>query len=92
MTSVSSSSSYERSYAAAMTERECFRICRERLEGWRDNLVKEHTTPLLLIGVGHDDQAGHATLLTTEDVSHENLLAVVRGTLRLLESGHWRSP
>jgi len=59
-------------------------ICKERLGNWQGRLVNEHSTPVLLLGVGHDHKMGQVVLCTTEDMSDLEIINFVQGTLNLL--------
>lgn len=60
-----------------MTANEIRQINKLRLEGWADVLTKQHATPVLLIGVGHDHAGGKFHICTTEDCEDETLLEVL---------------
>ena len=62
-------------------------IGRERLEGWRNRLVNEHSTPILLVGVGHDHKKGQVTLCVPEEMSDEEIKYFLMGALNMLRAG-----
>ncbi|MGA2035902.1 MAG: hypothetical protein ABSG68_26945 [Thermoguttaceae bacterium] len=51
-------------------------ICAERLESWKQRLIENHSTPALLMGVGHDEHAGELHLVVCEELSLEDLQAL----------------
>ena len=42
-------------------------IIRERLTRWSKRLAEEHATPLLLMGIGHDENSGKINVLTCDE-------------------------
>lgn len=60
-------------------------ICDERLARWKTQLIRRHSTPLILIGVGHDHKSGELTLLCTEERTDEELLLVMEGMVNQLK-------
>ena len=62
-------------------------IGRDRLESWRQRLVNEHSTPILLVGVGHDHKSGQVTLLMPEEMSDEEVKHFLMGALNMLKMG-----
>ena len=45
-----------------MTSLEINNICKDRLDRWRIRMLEEHSTPLLLVGAGHDHKEGQTVL------------------------------
>lgn len=64
------------------------KICRERIGGWVEKLVREHSTPLLLVGVGHDAKRGQITLCTLDEpiADKQSLVATLRFAIKQLET------
>lgn len=61
-------------------------ICKDRLAMWTDDLVGDHSTPVLLLGVGHDDKEGIITICTVEDMDLERIIVFLCMAVdRLLE-------
>ena len=60
-------------------------ICEHRLDSWSDILVENHATPLLLIGVGHDDHSGEMHIIVPDDklISNEMIVAILHKALQL---------
>ena len=56
-----------------MNEAEIRDICDERLSAWEELLVKNHATPALLVGLGHDATSGQIHLLTVDDITLEQM-------------------
>lgn len=61
------------------------RIVGERLESWGQRLTEAHSTPVLMLAIGHDHRSGHLTLLVPEGVSKEQLRAFLSFALKYLE-------
>jgi hypothetical protein len=49
------------------------KITVERLTRWSQRLSKEHATPMLLVGAGHDHKLGQVVVLTCEDIDNATL-------------------
>jgi len=60
-------------------------ITKQRLEGWAQILKDQHATPLLLVGVGHDENIGRLAICVPEDIPQVTLIAVLREMLEVLE-------
>ena len=61
-------------------------ICKQRLGLWTDDLVGDHATPVLLLGIGHDDKKGNISICTVEEMERDKLIKFVAHALdRLLE-------
>ncbi len=62
-------------------------ICETRLEGWGRKLVSDMATPLILIGIGHEEMSGTLVLCTVEDTMMRNelLVAFLRKVIQILE-------
>lgn len=57
-----------------MNTNEVREICRQRLAGWTKKLVAEHATPVLLLGIGHDNHSGQIVICATEDTANSQIL------------------
>ena len=57
----------------AMTRDEIRNICDGRLSKWKEILVNNMSTPVILIGVGHERNAGQIHLVTVENVTEEEI-------------------
>lgn len=56
-------------------------ICCERLQRWTFKLLSEHSTPAILIGIGHDHKSGQITVCVPEnftDFEIKGILQVAR--------------
>lgn len=60
------------------------KINRTRLQGWEKRLNENHSTPVVLVGVGHDKVKGRVFILCTEDRTNEEVILFLRETLRQL--------
>ncbi len=67
---------------------ECRTITKERLDRWAKRLDENHSTPLLLLGVGHAERSGELHVLIPEDLPSE----VVRAAIRFLYVNHVLKP
>lgn len=67
-----------------MKQDEIETICKERLDKWAKRLVGDHATPVLVLGVCHDEKQGQVVLCTTEEMTEPELIIFVRGTLNIL--------
>jgi hypothetical protein len=56
----------------------------ERLGRWKVQMIRRHSTPLILIGIGHDHNSGEITLLCTEDRTDEQLLLFMENAVKQL--------
>ena len=50
-----------------MTSAELRTIVEDRLHRWGERLVTAHGTPVVLLGVGHDDQRGQVIAVTLDE-------------------------
>jgi hypothetical protein len=57
----------------AMTDYDVFAICRERLARWTEILVKTHSTPMMLVAVGHDQGSGQISVIAVEQLTNEEI-------------------
>jgi len=67
-----------------MTTQDIDKINRERLEVWRAGLTQAHATPAILIGVGHDHEAGQVHLCIPENLPLEFVIAQLQSTILAL--------
>ena len=70
-----------------MTPEEIKAICVERLGRWTSRLTEHHATPMVLVGVGHDHKKGQVVVLTTEQMSDQEVIAFLKGVLLKLALG-----
>jgi hypothetical protein len=61
------------------------KINHERLGRWEKRLNENHSTPVVLVGVGHDQVKGRVFILTTEERTNEEVIIFLREALRQLE-------
>lgn len=61
------------------------KINHERLGRWEKRLNESHSTPVVLVGVGHDQVKGRVMILTTEERTDEEVITFLREALRQLE-------
>jgi hypothetical protein len=59
-------------------------ICQERLGRWTKRLVEEHSTPVVLVAVGHDHKKGQLTICTTEEMTDPEIKLFLEGALSRL--------
>ncbi len=60
-----------------MTPSDIRLITVRRLDEWRDQCVCDHTTPALMISVGHDLVEGTVGLHVARDMSREQVVALL---------------
>ena len=70
-----------------MNDTEIETICRDRLGGWTKRLVEEHSTPILLVGVGHDHKTGQVVLCMPEEMTDLEVMHFLEGALNMLRAG-----
>lgn len=66
-----------------ITSAEIRDICAERLGRWTDRLVEQHSTPLVLLGVGHDGKSGQLTICTPEEITDTDAMVFLEGALKI---------
>ncbi len=71
----------------AMSDDEIREICKERLASWTDRLVEQQSTPLMLLGMGHDHKEGQLLILTVEDISDKDAASILKSALSKFETG-----
>ncbi len=66
-----------------MTREELDRIVQERLDTWRRSTVDEHSTPVVMVSVGHDHAKGKLGLHVPQDGGGITMTnAIIAGFLR----------
>lgn len=53
-------------------------ICCERLQKWTFKLLSEHSTPAILIGIGHDHKSGQITICAPENFTDFEIKAILK--------------
>lgn len=59
-------------------------ITTNRLALWGCSAVDLHSTPVLMLSVGHDHKQGVLTLHTTEEMDDAEAMAFLQGAVRVL--------
>ena len=57
----------------------------ERMNRWKDRLNENDSTPVILVGVGHNKVKGRLFVLCTEDRTDEEVIAFLEGALAQLK-------
>jgi hypothetical protein len=70
-----------------VTRTEIQKIGAARLAEWLCLLVKDHATPVLLVGVGHDARVGATSVCVPEGFSDAEILGFLKGAVAKLEEG-----
>lgn len=73
-----------------MTTDEIAAICDQRLALWAAQMVREHSTPVALLGIGHDHVSGHLILCALRDagpLDDASLAALLRKAADALDGG-----
>ncbi|MBA7713255.1 hypothetical protein ES703_122255 [subsurface metagenome] len=60
-------------------------ICCERLQKWTFKLLCEHSTPAILIGIGHDHKSGQITLCVPENFSNDDIMNILELSILRLD-------
>lgn len=70
-----------------MTPEELQAINHERLELWAGDLVKDHATALIVVGVGHDDEEGEIVVCmpNTPEMTKEVAAAFLRRAAEMID-------
>lgn len=68
-----------------MTNKEIEAICDERWRRWTERLIEQHSTPLVLLGVGQDSKSGQVTICTLEEMTDGEILLFLEATLRIFK-------
>lgn len=61
-------------------------ITRERFASWTKRMSEQHSTPMLLLGVGHDHTSGQLVVLVPEEVTNADVRRLLLYALRKLPS------
>ena len=67
-----------------MTQEQCESINAERLAKWKRHLIQAHSTPAVLVGIGHDHAKGNLVVCTVEDFSNRELVSILRHALSMM--------
>jgi hypothetical protein len=70
-----------------MNEEKIKEVCEERLAHWTQGLVSEHATPIILVGVGHDHNAGMVTVYTCQEITDQEIALFLMSVLNRLQNG-----
>lgn len=65
-----------------MSPAERDRITTRRFAQWGRHLARGHATPLLTVGLGHDERGGEIVLCLREDVTDREVIEVLTAVLR----------
>jgi len=57
----------------------------ERLGRWKTKMVRQHSTPVLLLGVGHDHKSSELLLLVTDERTDEEIEAFLKYALEQIQ-------
>lgn len=57
-------------------------INHERMNRWKNRLNEYHSTPVLVVGVGHDHVQGRIMILCTEDRTDEEVYLLLQDAIR----------
>ena len=69
-----------------MNDERIRQICKDRLAMWTDDLVGDHATPVLLVGIGHDHRSGEVVICTVQEMDQEKItLFLARALEKLLD-------
>lgn len=60
-------------------------INHERMNRWKDRLNENNSTPVLLVGVGHDHVEGRLFVLCTEERTDEQVILFLKAALAQLQ-------
>ena len=60
------------------------KICTERLESWRRQLIEKNATPVVLVAAGHGQMNGTVVICTVENLSDGEVLVFLEGATKLL--------
>lgn len=56
----------------------------ERMNRWKDRLNENDSTPVILVGVGHNSVLGRIMVLCTEDRTDQEVIAFLESALKQL--------
>ena len=68
-----------------MEELKIIEICSQRLQRWGIKLLFEHSTPAILIGIGHDHNSGQITVCVPENLTDFQIKAILSSALLNLD-------
>lgn len=68
-----------------MTDEEIRKIVDQRLGKWGDDLVDYHSTPLILLAVGHDHNSGQLHIETVVEVPDWVIIGFLKKTILMME-------
>jgi len=61
------------------------KICFERFQKWGFKLLSEYSTPVILIGIGHDHKSGQITVCVPENFTDFEIIGILKATLLQLK-------
>lgn len=53
----------------------------DRLQKWAFKLLSEHSTPVILIGIGHDHKSGQITVCVPENFTDFEYIGILKAAL-----------
>lgn len=68
-----------------MTRDKIHKINVERLGRWKNKLVDNHATPVMLLGVGHDHKEGELQICITEERTDQQIYLLLKEACRMME-------
>jgi hypothetical protein len=68
-----------------MTRAQIGSINSKRLASWADKLTSAHATPQLLLGVGHDHVSGQVSVIVCEEITNDQIEALLRFALDAIQ-------
>ena len=60
-------------------------ITQDRFASWSEKLLESKATPMLVIGMGHDDHNGEVVIVTCADVKNETIRAALLFAARAIQ-------
>lgn len=67
-----------------MNRRQIRQICRERLATWSQVAAANHSTPAVLVCVGHDSQRGRLHICVPEELDRKRCVLLLEQAICLL--------
>jgi hypothetical protein len=64
-----------------MTRDELKKINYERMTSWKERLNENYSTPVILLGIGHNSVEGRLFVLCTEELPHQDMIIFLQGAL-----------
>lgn len=61
-------------------------ITRGRMKEWTSNLTQKHHTPILVIGLGHDQVAGQLSVISIESMTNRELALALERALDFIRA------